>query len=269
MVRNLIGALLLSVCAAVLATSATAAPPLVKRPDAATALSWFSSSSIDGLAGSLRGYLAQNLSPVLYEASPGWGHQELVARGIKWEGLKPEVQYSHKNEGTWRKVKVTADSLPDTLIFDIRHLEQPEPGRLTFEVFAAFDAHAEYEHQVWRNGTRIYAAGTRARLRLKVKLQCEATSRSEKSDQLLPDLIFRLRVVHADARFDNLVVEHMAGIGGEGAKILGDLLKGSLEQWKPSLERDLLARLDAAMIKAGDTKDIRLRLSHILQAQSL
>ena len=117
---------------------------------------------MDGLAGTLRGYVAHNLSPVLYEASPGWGHQELVARGVKWEGLRPEVQYSHKNEGTWRKVKVTADNLPDTLVFDIRNLQQPEPGRLVFEVFASFDARVDYEHQVWHAGTRIYGAGARA-----------------------------------------------------------------------------------------------------------
>src|SRR5262249_22099233 len=160
---------------------------------------------------------AHNLPPTLYEASPGWGQMRLVARGVKWKGkgvhVHPEVTYSHKNDGTWRKIRVTAENLPDTLILDIRDVRQPEPGRITFDVFLSFDARLDYEQQNWDAGVRLYSGGARARLRVKLLLQCELTARLEKNDSLLPDAVFRLRVVHADLRYDNLVVEHLAGVG--------------------------------------------------------
>jgi hypothetical protein len=34
-----------------------------------------------------------------------------------------------------------------------------------------------------------------------------------------------------------------------------------MHQWHPSFERDLLAKADAAIVKAGDTKEIRIGLS--------
>ena len=102
-------------------------------------------------------------------------------------------------------------------------------------------------------------------MRLKLNLKCEATSRWEKTGGFLPDALFRVRILQADARYDKLVIEHVAGIGGEAAKVLGDLFKGSLEQWRPSLERELLAKADAAIVKAGDTKEVRVRLSSVLK----
>src|SRR5262245_54626054 len=90
-------------------------------------------SSPDALAGSLRGYLVHNLPATLYEASPGWGQTKRV-RKIEWEGrglhVHPEVVYRDKNDGTWRKIRATADHLADTLILDIRNFQQPAPGRL-------------------------------------------------------------------------------------------------------------------------------------------
>src|SRR5690348_13029360 len=86
------------------------------------------------LAGTFRALLVQHAPRVLYEASPGWGHTARVARGVKWTGkhlpLRPELQYSDKNDGTWRHVRVTADNLADTLVFDIRNVLNPQPGRL-------------------------------------------------------------------------------------------------------------------------------------------
>jgi hypothetical protein len=226
---------------------------------------------LHALSGTLRALLVQHAPAVLYEASPGWGHTTRVAHGVKWTGkhlpLRPELTYTDKPDGTWRKIRAAAVDLPDTLVFDLRNLRNPEPGRMTFDVFISFDAQIDYEHQKWDAGVRFYSGSARARLRFKLLLQCEVITRLEPNGTLLPDAVFRLRVTRADLHYDNLVVEHAAGVGGEVAKLLGDAVQGSLREWHPSLERELSARANAAIVKAGDTQEVRLSLSNLFSNQ--
>jgi hypothetical protein len=183
--------------------------------------------------------------------------------------LKPEVIKGEKNQGDWRKVRVTTPNLPDNLIVDLRNVHPAEPGRMTFTVFLAFDARVEYQHQKWEAGVRLYSTSARARMRVKATLDCELTSRMEPSNLLLSDFVFRIRVSKSDLRLENVVLEHAAGIGGEGAKLLGDAVKRSLREWHPSLERELLAKANAAIVKAGDTKEVRLSLMNLMKNQGL
>jgi hypothetical protein len=142
--------------------------------------------------------------------------------------------------------------------------QQAELGRMTFTAFISFDTHIDFDRQIWHTGTRTYSGSIRARLRIKLTLHCEATARLDSRGAVLPDAVFRLRVLQADSGYDNFVVEHIAGMGGEAAKLLGDAARGSLKQWRPSMERELLAKADAAIVKAGDTKEVRVSLSKLL-----
>jgi hypothetical protein len=230
-----------------------------------------SPSNPDALSGALRGYFARHLPEPLYEAAPGWGHTTRVADGLKWTGkqlpLHPHIQYRDKNDGDWRRVVITATNLPDTLVFDLRNIQQLDLGRVTFDIYLAFDAQVDYEHQRWESGIRLYSTSAKARLRIKALLSCEASARLEPSGKLLPDAVVQLRVVKADLTYDTLVVEHIAGVGGEAAKLIGDSLKGGMHQWRPSLEKDLLAKADAAVVKAGDAKAMRIPLSQLFDAK--
>ncbi len=231
-------------------------------------LALLDAGSLDALSGSLRGYLVRSMPPTLYEASPNWGHTKRVARGVKWTGkrlpLKPELMYGDKEDGVWQRVRVVADNPADTLVFDLRDARQPEPGRLTFTAFVSFDTKVYYDRQRWESGVRLWAGSVRAKLRVRLALHCEATAKLEPNGKLLPDAVFRLRVLKSSLGYDNLVIEHIPGLGGEAAKVFGDAAKGSIKQWHPSLERDLLARADAALVKAGDTKEVRVSLSKLL-----
>lgn len=263
--------LVLLLIAFVLATSAArATPPApVKRPDPSSLLPLLTGASTDAVAGAIRGYLVRSLPVPLYEASPGWGQTVPVTRGLKWKGqgldVHPETIEIPKNDGKWRHVRVTAEHPADTLVFDIRDLQQPEPGRLTFTVFLSFDARVVYDQQNWHHGHRLYSGSAEARFRLKATLNCEATVRLVAGSLLVPDAILRLHVVRADVNYDNFVMEHVGGIGGEAAKVLGDAGRGGLRQWRPSLEQNLLAKANAAIEKAGDTKEVRVSLTDLLK----
>ena len=135
---------------------------------------------------------------------------------------------------------------------------------MTFVTFISFDADVDYERQRWVEGLQLSGVGLRARMRVRLTLWCEATTRVEAKGKVLPDMVFRLRVTRAEAGFENLVVEHVAGVGGDAAAVLGDAAHGLLKQWRPSLEKHLLDRAAAAIVKAGDTKEVRLSLSKLV-----
>jgi hypothetical protein len=230
-------------------------------PKAAVLLS---GGSLDALAGSLRGYLVRTAPTVLYEASPGWGQTARVPNGLKWTGkvvpLHPHVQFAEKNEGDWRRIRITAPNLADSLVFDLRNVRTLEPGHLTFDIFVAFEARAEYEHQKWGAGIRLFSGSAQARFHAHALVTCDVASRLEQDGGLLPDAVFTWHVTRADVGYDNLVMEHIAGVGGDAAKFIGDAFHAALREWRPSLERDLLTRADAAIVKAGQAREVRISL---------
>ena len=87
-----------------------------------------------------------------------------------------------------------------------------------------------------------------------------ALSRLDSQHGLVPDVVVQLRLTESALSYDNLVFEHVAGVGGEMATLLGDAVHSGLRQWHPSLERALLTKADAALVKAGDTGEVRLSL---------
>ncbi len=222
--------------------------------------------SLETLAAGLKPLLSDALPAVLYEKATNWGHQAPAPDGLRWHGLRAEVVKTPKNDGKWRKIRVTTHDLPRTLVLNVTDFQPVDDDRQTFKVYLAFEAGVEYEHQNWDLGVRVWSGSVRARLQLKLALECENTLRVEKKkNALLPDLVFRLRVTKADISYENLVVEHINGVGGSAARIIGEALRTSLRRWQPSLERDLLARADAAIVKAADTREVPLGLGALVK----
>ncbi len=219
------------------------------------------------LSSNLRGLVVQFLPNPLLDDAKHWGGQKDVANGITWRGkglkVHPEVQYKPKNHGSWWRVRVTSPGNGDSLVMQLRDLQQPEAGRMTFTAFLSLNTDVEYERQEWDEGTRLYSSSVRARMRVALTLQCEATSRLEPKGKGLPDVVFRLRVVKSDFRYEDLVVEHVAGLGGSAAKLIGEAARASVKQWHPSLERHLLDKANAAILKGGDTKEVHVALSKL------
>jgi hypothetical protein len=235
------------------ASPCLAGPPSIPKIDTAGLLPALAGGSTDALAGALRGYLIKSLPDPIYESWQDWGRQ------------KPNLRGKMKNDGRWKHIKVNVLAPADTLVFDIRDVHNPESGRMTFTVVLTFDARGEYEVQHWESGIRLRSSSIRARCRIHAILQCEATFRLESADGLLPDAVFRLRVVNSRLGYDNFVTEHIAGVGGEMAELIGSATRSGLKQWHPSLERDLLAKANASIEKAGDTKEVRVSLFDLLK----
>lgn len=227
----------------------------------------------DALAKSLRELLLKHLPNPIVESAQGWGHQKDGVVDVKFHKdglrLRTEKVRGKLNDGHWRKVSVRAANPERSLALGIKDASFPEPGKAAFTALLGLDCDLKFEQQVWRNGVRLYSGETRGRCRAALAAKCEVTSRTEKKpDSLIPDVVFRVRLTDAQLYYDNLVIEHTAGVGGDAARLLGDALVHAVKQAKPQLERDLLAKANAAIVKAADTKEIRVSLGAVLQGRA-
>ena len=227
--------------------------------------------SAEELAAIMKALLVSALPDPLVEQSSNWGHQSTVMNGVTWEKdgilLKPHKQKKLKNDGTWRRIKVEAVNPDKNLTLIVRNVQQPEKGRLTFDLVLALPTRIHFEQQIWKRGVKLYGGSTRASCRPILALKCESTSRAVKADGSLPDVVFRLRVLDAKLTYDQFKVEHTAGVGGELAEVLGDAIHDMIKQLKPSLERDMLEKANRAIVKAGDTKEVKLGLGRLFDGK--
>jgi len=227
--------------------------------------------SAEELASIMRTLLTSALPSPLVEQSSNWGKQKEVANGITWKKdgilLKPHKQEKLKNDGVWRRIRIDAVNPEKELKLQVTNVQKPQKGMLTFDMVVSLPTRIKFEQQFWKSGVRVYSGETRARCRPILALKCESTSRVVKTDNVIPDVVFRMRVLDAKLTYDDLVVEHTAGVGGELADVLGDAVLGMVKQMRPSLERDMLEKANRAIVKAADTKDVKLGLGKLFDGK--
>lgn len=213
----------------------------------------------ENLTQLLRPLLLDSIPPVLYEGKSNWGKQTLVSH-IHWKGLKPTIVKAPRNDGVWRKCQVTPRALAGNFVLHLSDLKAVNADTQTFKIYLSFPINMEMEQQNWESGVRLYSGGVKARLKIHLGLDCESTLKLDTSTSLLPDAVFRLRVTKANLWYNELAVEHIAGVGGAAAQIIGDTIHDAVKQWRPSLERKMLDKANAAIVKAADTKEVKLSL---------
>ncbi|HVK19090.1 MAG TPA: hypothetical protein VM533_19315 [Fimbriiglobus sp.] len=225
------------------------------------------------LSQTLRDLLLLHLPEPLVSSDHGWGRQKEVAVGLKWrrEGklrVRAEPQKALRNDGHWQRVTIRGIDPARTLALGVGEVTHPEPGKATFDAMLGLDVRLTYEQQLWKSGARLYAGETRARCRAALKLKCELTSRLEpRPGSLLPDAVFRVRVTDAELYYADLVCEHTLGLDGKPAEEIGEAVHKLIKKVKPSLESDLLAKANAAVVKAADTKEVRVEFGKLLAGQ--
>lgn len=225
------------------------------------------------LSAVLRDLLVQNLPTPALESKKDWGRQKEVFTGMKFRKVgpvrwEPEPQKGMRNDGHWQVFRGTVEKPGRTLKLTLRDVANPEPGKTTFRADLASDVAFGYEQQIWKMGARLYSGETRGTCKMAVALACEVTNRIEvKADRLAPDLVFRVRVTAAELSYSDLKIDHTLGVGGDAARVLGDAAVAFVKAVKPGLEKDLLAKANAAVVKAADTKDVRLELGKLMSGR--
>ena len=152
----------------------------------------------------------------------------------------------------------------DLRISDVKNVSD---DKQTFRAHLTFQMGVLYDQQNWESGVRLWSGSVRARANVKAEMECENTLKMELAKNGLPDFVLRLRVAKAKCSYDNLVVEHINGLGGDGAKLIGRAVHEAMKQWRPDIERDLLAKANAAIVKAADTREVRVGFGGLLKSK--
>jgi hypothetical protein len=215
------------------------------------------------LSAALRSYLVKAVPSIDYEKKSGWGTTTRVLTGVKLKDGKG--RYAEKNTGTWKKTRVTSPALAQTLVLVLKDIKEQAPGTFTFSLDLAFPARIDYTQQKWASGVRLYEAIVRARMEVAFALRCEVSVRLEAGKGLFPDAVVHLRVLGSDLKYNKLVVEHVAGLGGAAAKVMGGVILAGIKKRHPSLERHLLEKANAAIVKAGNNKEVRIGLDKVMK----
>lgn len=230
------------------------------------------SSDAERLSDQFRSLLLANLPDPLVVSNRGWGNQKEVTIGLKWERrgairFRPELMRDVKNDGHWQKVTVTAIEPSQSLTVTVGNVRH-STGRTLFDTHLGLDVRAVYEQQVWAMGKRMYSGETRARCHADLKLEVELTTQAvAKPNSLIPDLAFRVRVTAADLSYRDLTCERTLGVGGEAAKLMGKAVYEVLKKVKPDFEKSLTEKANAAVVKAADTKEVKVELDRLLRGQ--
>lgn len=220
----------------------------------------------------LREVLLKKLPSPAIDTKHNWGHQKEVVTGydvkrrgrLDWERT-PITEL--RNDGHWTHAVVTLKDPAKTLGFEIEDLKPAANGAIAFTAkLSAKDVYLKFEQQVWARGVRTFSNETRATCQAAVHLQCELSQRLEPvPGSSFPVMVLKLHVAKAELFYDHLIVEHTLGLGGDAAKLIGDATHKLITRIKPSLEKDLIAKANAEIVKATNEKEVKLSLASLLK----
>lgn len=256
--------LLLSASAAIAQTPPVKAPAPVPAEKAADA---------QPLADTFQKLLLANLPDPLVTSEHDWGKQKEGVIGVRWEKkgvvrYRPELMRDSKNDGHWERVSVMAIDPDKKLKVTVGNPRTPEAGKTLLDAVVQTDVRLKYEQQHWSVGKRLYSGETRATCTAAVTMVVELTSRNEyPPGALLPTLVLRVRVTEAKLKYWDLECEHTLGVGGDAAKLLGKAMHEVMKKVKPDLEQGLLDKANAAVVKAADTKEVKVELGNLLSGK--
>ncbi len=215
----------------------------------------------------LRAFLAATVPQVLIENHSGWGNQKKAFHALKWERrgifLRPRVHKAMRNHGVWRKTRITTRNWPGSLQCGIHGWKRTGKDKVQFTTYVTFQVGIEHWKQNWRSGVRLLSTSVRARARVHLTLVNELSIRLEDGKSFVPDAIIRFRVLQSNLTYNDVIVEHIGGIGGDGARLFGEFVHGLVQKFAPSVERKLKDKANAAIVRAADTREVRVSLSSL------
>ncbi|MBA4186764.1 MAG: hypothetical protein C0467_01975 [Planctomycetaceae bacterium] len=257
-----------SVLALALLTTAFGAPPPkpapmpeVKKPVPPEA---------EIVAQMLRDLLKKNIPDPLTKSNQNWGHQKGVTVVRRYrEGLRFWVEpvQEFQNDGVWRRVDVRIPE-PTKVGLTVNELTYAPDGKIHITVGVACErVDMKMEQQVWRNGLRLYSGETRAHCAAGLIVKAVVTTKTEfKKGSFIPvpEVTLQVRATEAQIFHTDFVVDHTAGLDGDPAKNVGDLMVKLVKAVKPDLEKDLIEKANAAIVKAAGTREFKLAFDKIL-----
>ena len=246
-----------------------APPPQAPPPHARKAALKTDPAEAAALTKVLRDLAKKHLPDPLSKSSQNWGKQTAVTVIRRYrEGVRvySEAVQELRNDGHWRRTTIRLPE-PDKLAIAVTELTHPEPGKMLATVaLVAERVDLRFEQQIWRKGLRLYSGESRAHCKGGLLIKAEVVSKTEfKKGSFFPEVSLKLRVTDADLYYEDLVVDHTAGLDGDAAKGLGNLLIDVVKAVKPDVEKEFREKAEAAIVKAVGIREFRLALDNLLK----
>jgi hypothetical protein len=222
----------------------------------------------------MRDMALQKMPDPLVKANDGWGKQKEYAMGrvmLRNTGrLPPEAPRVVVNDGLWRRFTVSARDPEKTLAIGITELVRPAADTMLVTINVAMDINFRMEQQLWKRGHRLYSGETRGHCKGAVQLKATVVHKTEfKPGSLIPDVSLKITTTDAKLFYDRLTIDHTAGIEGPDAQAIGDTDIDLVKAVKPDIEKDLLEKGNAAILKAAGTREVKLELDKLMKAGAL
>jgi hypothetical protein len=217
--------------------------------------------------------LKQMPSPLL-KSNDGWGHQKEFAVGKVLlrnpARVPPEMPRELFNDGLWRRFTVSARDPDKTLAIGFTEMVRPAADKLNVTVTVAMDIDFRMEQQMWVRGRQLYSGETRGHCKTAVQLKANVVQKTvPKPGSFVPDLMLTVTTTEAKLFYDKLVIDHTAGLDGEAANKVSELVIDLIKKLMPDLEKQLLDKGGEAIVKAAGTKEIKLELDKLMKAGAL
>jgi hypothetical protein len=225
----------------------------------------------EALTQVLRQLAKKNLPDPLSRTNLNWGHQKAVTVVHRHrEGLRvwTEPVEEMRNDGVWRRLTIRIPD-PDKLGVAVTELCHADDGKVLLTVAGVAErVDIRFEQQVWRNGLRLYSGETRGHCKAGLLLKAEVGTKTEfKKGSLLPDVTLTLKATGAELSYEKLEIDHTAGLDGDAAKSLGEVMIRVAKTIKPDVEKDLLEKANAAIVKAAGTRELHVALDQLLRGK--
>jgi hypothetical protein len=222
----------------------------------------------------MRKMALQKMPDPLVKANDGWGKQKEYAMGRVMlrnvNRLPPEAPRVVVNDGLWRRFTVSARDPEKTLAIGITELVRPTPDKMLVMINVAMDINFRMEQQLWKRGHMLYSGETRGHCKSAVQLKATVVHKTEfKPGSFVPDVALKITTTDAKLFYDKLVIDHTAGIDGPDAQALADAVIDLVKSVMPNLERDLIEKGNAAIVKAAGTREVRLELDKLMKSGAL
>lgn len=225
-----------------------------------------------GIAKLMREMALQKMPDPLVTTNDGWGKQKEFAVGkvmLRDPKKFPDAPKEVVNDGLWRRFTVAPRDPDKTFAVGFAEMVRPTREHLNVTLNVAMDINFRMEQQLWVRGRQLYSGETRGHCKSAVQLKATVQHKTEfKPGSLLPEVALKITTTEAKIFYDALTIDHTAGfdLHGEDAKKAGDLVIDLVKAVKPDLERQLLEKGNAAIVKAAGTKEIKLQLDKLVTA---
>lgn len=222
------------------------------------------------IAKLMREMALQKMPDPLVKSNDGWGKQKEFVVGkrmLRNPNKFPDAPTELFNDGLWRRFTVSARDPEKTFAVGFAELVRPNADQLNVTLNVAMDINFRMEQQLWLRGRQLYSGETRGHCKAAVQLKAVVRHKTEfKPGTLLPEINLKVMTTDAKIFYEGLTIDHTAGLDGEDAKKVGDLVIDLVKSVKPDLEKQLLEKGNAAIVKAAGTKEIKLELDKLMSA---